>query len=129
MVLSLEWTAKIHFHFLLQNIDHYFMELRILLSKFPDNIFRYFCENRWWRKNQYRPGQYWFCRLFSRILCLTSWRSLWWNKTESKFSPRPRANQFWILSTYFTTQIMSLDQMRDPIVVFHYGSMKIKTVT
>ena len=26
-------------------IPHYYMELRILLSKFPDNIFRYFCDN------------------------------------------------------------------------------------
>ena len=52
-------------------IYHYFMELRILLSKFQDKIFRYFCENRWWRKNQYWPGLYWTIQTGS-ILILTS---------------------------------------------------------
>ena len=43
-------------------MPHYYMELRILFSKFPDNNFQYFLrskirENN--RHNQYWPGLYW----------------------------------------------------------------------
>ena len=37
--------CKVHHKNMKIILIDYYMQLRILLSKFPDNIFRYFCEN------------------------------------------------------------------------------------
>ena len=104
------------------------MELRILLSKFQDNIFQYFCENHWWRQNQYWPGLFWSIET-DLILILSDIFMIFFNNLKNTvYHFKKQCSKYWFFWYFFLEfllQIMpKIQDSKYPIIMsLHQGQI------